>query len=216
MPAGMLDALKMLPMVSRLRDLMPKTVSDAPCQEVVQARRHRSTSSRSSSAGPRTAAATSRCRWCSRRIPKPARATSAPTACRCSTAQSTGMHWQRHKGGAQHYRVAERLGQRLPVAVALGPDPGAGVLGDGADARRARRADAGGLPAPRARRAGEVRHRRPRGAGERADHPRGLRRARRAPPRRAVRRSHRLLLASRRLSGLPPHVHHAAASGRSI
>ena len=37
--------------------------------------------------------------------------------------RSTGMHWQRHKGGAQHYRVAERLGKRMPVAVALGPDP---------------------------------------------------------------------------------------------
>jgi 4-hydroxy-3-polyprenylbenzoate decarboxylase len=37
--------------------------------------------------------------------------------------RSTGMHWQRHKGGAQHYRVAERLKQRMPVAVALGPDP---------------------------------------------------------------------------------------------
>src|SRR5687767_3603341 len=35
-PAGMLDALKMLPTVSRLRDLMPRTVSDAPCQEVVR------------------------------------------------------------------------------------------------------------------------------------------------------------------------------------
>ena len=35
-PAGMIDALKMLPMVGRLRDLMPKTVSDAPCQEVVE------------------------------------------------------------------------------------------------------------------------------------------------------------------------------------
>ena len=33
------------------------------------------------------------------------------------------MHWQRHKGGAQHYRVAERLGKRLDVSVALGPDP---------------------------------------------------------------------------------------------
>jgi 4-hydroxy-3-polyprenylbenzoate decarboxylase len=37
--------------------------------------------------------------------------------------RTTGMHWQRHKGGAQHHRVAERLGKRLPVAVALGPDP---------------------------------------------------------------------------------------------
>ena len=35
MPAGIMDALKMLPMVGRLRDLMPKTVKDAPCQEIV-------------------------------------------------------------------------------------------------------------------------------------------------------------------------------------
>ena len=35
-PAGMLDTLKMLPMLGRLRDLMPKTVSDAPCQEVIE------------------------------------------------------------------------------------------------------------------------------------------------------------------------------------
>ncbi len=36
---------------------------------------------------------------------------------------TTGMHWHTHKGGAHHYRVAERLGQDLPVAVAIGPDP---------------------------------------------------------------------------------------------
>src|SRR5437588_3658413 len=35
MPAGIMDALKMLPMVGRLRDLMPRTVSDAPCHEIV-------------------------------------------------------------------------------------------------------------------------------------------------------------------------------------
>src|SRR4051795_5769993 len=36
MPEGIMDALKMLPMIGRLRDLMPKTVKDAPCQEIVQ------------------------------------------------------------------------------------------------------------------------------------------------------------------------------------
>src|SRR4051812_4498529 len=36
MPKGMLDALKMLPLVGRLSDLLPKTVKDAPCQEVVR------------------------------------------------------------------------------------------------------------------------------------------------------------------------------------
>ena len=36
MPKGFMDALKMLPLVNRLTDLMPKTVKDAPCQEVVK------------------------------------------------------------------------------------------------------------------------------------------------------------------------------------
>jgi hypothetical protein len=85
MPSGLLDTLKMLPMVNRLRDLMPKTVADAPCQAVV--RRNgtlddipilkcwpedggRYITSLSSSPG----------------IRRPASATSAPTACRCTTA----------------------------------------------------------------------------------------------------------------------------------
>lgn len=36
---------------------------------------------------------------------------------------STGMHWQIQKGGGFHYGVAERLGQPLPVNVAIGADP---------------------------------------------------------------------------------------------
>jgi len=36
---------------------------------------------------------------------------------------TAGMHWHTHKGGAHHYRVAERLGKSLEVAVAIGPDP---------------------------------------------------------------------------------------------
>jgi len=35
-PGGVLDTIKMLPMLGRLTDLMPKTVSSAPCQEVVK------------------------------------------------------------------------------------------------------------------------------------------------------------------------------------
>ena len=37
--------------------------------------------------------------------------------------RTTGMHWQRHKGGAQHHRVAEKMGKRLEVAVALSAEP---------------------------------------------------------------------------------------------
>lgn len=38
-------------------------------------------------------------------------------------AARAGMHWQIMKGGGYHYAAAERLGQPLPVAVAIGADP---------------------------------------------------------------------------------------------
>ncbi len=38
--------------------------------------------------------------------------------------RTLGMHWQLHKGGAEHQRQAERAGlARIPVAVSLGGDP---------------------------------------------------------------------------------------------
>jgi len=122
MPAGMLDALKMLPMVNRLRDLMPKMVGSAPCQEVVR------------KAGSLDELPILKC-WPEdggRYITLPLVFTKDPETgtrnigtyrMQVFDGRTTGMHWQRHKGGAQHYRVAERLRKRLPVAVALGPDP---------------------------------------------------------------------------------------------
>ncbi|HEY8469417.1 MAG TPA: menaquinone biosynthesis decarboxylase [Longimicrobiales bacterium] len=37
--------------------------------------------------------------------------------------RTTMMHWQRHKGGAAHYRKYRERGERMPVVVALGADP---------------------------------------------------------------------------------------------
>ncbi|MGE5829154.1 MAG: menaquinone biosynthesis decarboxylase [Micromonosporaceae bacterium] len=37
--------------------------------------------------------------------------------------RSVGMHWQIHKDSTAHHAVAERLGERLPVAIAFGCDP---------------------------------------------------------------------------------------------
>jgi 4-hydroxy-3-polyprenylbenzoate decarboxylase len=122
MPEGIMDALKMLPMVGRLRDLMPKTVKDAPCQEIV--RRD----------GTLDDLPILKC-WPEdggRFITLPLVFTKDPESgmrnigtyrMQVFDGRTTGMHWQRHKGGAQHYRVAERLGRRLDVAVALSPEP---------------------------------------------------------------------------------------------
>ncbi len=37
--------------------------------------------------------------------------------------RTLGLHWHPQKGGAQHLRLAEKRGETLEVAVALGPDP---------------------------------------------------------------------------------------------
>jgi 4-hydroxy-3-polyprenylbenzoate decarboxylase len=122
MPAGIMQALKMLPMVARLRDLMPKTVKDAPCQEIV---RHDGTIDELPilTCWPGDGG---------RYITLPLVFTKDPEhgirnigtyRMQVFDGRTAGMHWQRHKGGAQHYRVAERLGKRLEVAVALSPEP---------------------------------------------------------------------------------------------
>jgi len=122
MPAGIMDALKMLPMIGRLRDLMPKTVGDAACQEVV------------ARDGTLDALPILKC-WPEdggRYITFPLVFTKDPESgmrnigtyrMQVFDSRSTGMHWQRHKGGAQHHRVAERLRRRLEVAVALSCEP---------------------------------------------------------------------------------------------
>jgi 4-hydroxy-3-polyprenylbenzoate decarboxylase len=122
MPEGIMDALRMLPMVGRLRDLMPKTVKDAACQEIVDKN------------GTFDALPILKC-WPEdggRYITFPLVFTKDPETgvrnigtyrMQVFDARSTAMHWQRHKGGAQHYRVAERLGKRLEVAASLSPEP---------------------------------------------------------------------------------------------
>ncbi|HSN49747.1 MAG TPA: menaquinone biosynthesis decarboxylase, partial [Bacteroidales bacterium] len=36
---------------------------------------------------------------------------------------TTGMHWQRHKTGANHFEAWKAIGKRMPVSVTLGGDP---------------------------------------------------------------------------------------------
>jgi len=122
MPKGFIDALKMLPLVNRLTDLMPKTVKDGPCQEVV-----------SPSGGldelpilktwPDDGGPFITLPLVFTKDPETGMRNIGTYRMQVYDRRTTGMHWQRHKGGAQHHRVAERLGKRLEVAVALGADP---------------------------------------------------------------------------------------------
>jgi 4-hydroxy-3-polyprenylbenzoate decarboxylase len=122
MPRGFMDALKMMPLVSRLTDLMPKTVKDAPCQEIVK-----------TDGGldelpvlttwPEDGGPFITLPLVITRDPETGMRNIGTYRMQVYDRRTTGMHWQRHKGGAQHHRVAERQGKRLEVAVALGADP---------------------------------------------------------------------------------------------
>ena len=202
-PRGFMDALKLMPLVSRLTDLMPKTVKDAPCQEVVKP-----------DGGldelpvlktwPEDGGPFITLPLVITRDPETGMRNIGTYRMQVYDRRTTGMHWQRHKGGAQHHRVAERLGKRLEVAVALGADP---VLTYSATAPMPEGLDELMLAGVLGKRRVELVKCRtidlevPANAqivlegyvepGER----------RREGP---VRRSHRPVLAGRRLSGLPP------------
>lgn len=122
MPRGFMDALKMMPLVSRLTDLMPKTVKDAPSQEVVKLDGGLDElpvlTTWPEDGGPFITLP-----LVITRDPETGMRNIGTYRMQVYDRRTTGMHWQRHKGGAQHHRVAERMGKRLEVAVALGADP---------------------------------------------------------------------------------------------
>ena len=121
-PRGFMDALKLMPLVTRLTDLMPKTVSDAPVQEIVKTDGGLDElpilTTWPDDGGPFITLP-----LVITKDPETGHRNIGTYRMQVFDRRTTGMHWQRHKGGAQHHRVAERLGKRLEVAVALGADP---------------------------------------------------------------------------------------------
>ncbi len=130
--------------------------------------------------------------------------------------RTTGMHWQTHKQGAEHYRrrTADGKPGRMDVAVAIGSDPATMYSAILPLAARSRRDDDRGFPARQAGRDGEVPYDRSRSSRECGDRARRLRRAGRAAHGGTVRRPYRLLFAGRRVSGVPRDVHHAEEGTR--
>ena len=124
MPGSLFDKLRRLGDLFDLAKAGPKRVRSAPCQEVVE------------TAEPSLAALpVLRC-WPAdggRYITLPMVFTRDPVTRARNVGmyrlqvyddRTLGMHWQIHKGSAEHQRVAEeRGGRRMEVAIALGGDP---------------------------------------------------------------------------------------------
>jgi len=123
-PDTLIKKLKMLPKLARLANIFPKAVAKAPCQEVVlrddevDLTRIPVLTCWPQDGGPFVTLP-----LVFTHHPETGKRNLGMYRLQVYDKNTTGMHWHRHKGGAQHYRVAERLGERLPVAVAIGADP---------------------------------------------------------------------------------------------
>ena len=80
-------------------------------------------------------------------------------------ARTVGLHWQIHKDSNAHAAVAERRGERLPVAIAFGCEPAVTYAARAPLPARDRRVPVRGLPARRAGRDGRLPVRAAAGAG---------------------------------------------------
>ncbi len=147
----------MMPLVSRLTDLMPKTVKDAPCQDVVKMDGGLDElpvlTTWPEDGGPFITLP-----LVITRDPETGMRNIGTYRMQVYDRRTTGMHWQRHKGGAQHHRVAERLGPAPRRRGRARCRSRPAVRGDRAHARGAGRTDARRRAVQTPRRDGEVPH----------------------------------------------------------
>ncbi len=121
-PGSLKESLSLLPKLSSLKSLIPKKVSSPPCQEVVTREPDLSRlpilKTWPGDAGPFITLP-----QVITRDPETGVRNVGMYRLQVFDEQSTGMHWHPHKGGAQHFARYRELGQKMPVAVALGGDP---------------------------------------------------------------------------------------------
>ncbi len=125
MPTGLMGKLKMLPKLAEMGNFFPKDVSSGPCKEVIQKDNFSLDEFPILHCWPQDGG---------RYITLPLVFSKNPTTgnrncgmyrMQVYDSRTTGMHWQLHKQGADHYRQLLKEGkqQRMPIAVAIGADP---------------------------------------------------------------------------------------------
>ncbi len=122
-PEGFLDKLRMLPRLKQMGDLFPKTVKNGRCQEVVETENIDITRLPVLKCWPQDGGRFVTLPLVITRHPETGQSNMGMYRMQLFDGVTTGMHWHPHKGGAQHYRLAEERNERLPVAVAIGSDP---------------------------------------------------------------------------------------------
>lgn len=123
-PDTLIKKLKMVPKLKRMTNAMPKMVKKGPCQEIVLKEDEVDLGLLPVlKCWPEDGGPFITLPVVFTKHPETGIRNAGMYRMQVYDKNTTGMHWHTHKGGAHHYRVAERLGQDLQVAVAIGPDP---------------------------------------------------------------------------------------------
>jgi 4-hydroxy-3-polyprenylbenzoate decarboxylase len=132
-PEGFLDKVKLLPLISELGSFFPKVVKGGPAREVIEKDNLSLAHFPIMKCWPQDGGRFITFPMVITRSPKTGRRNVGCYRLQVYDERTTGMHWQIHKGGAEHFRWVERLRSpgearqgkrgRMDVAVAIGADP---------------------------------------------------------------------------------------------
>ena len=120
-PEGMLGKLKMLPKLAEMGSFFPRTVTKAPCQEVVQTEGFSLFDIPVLKCWPEDGGRYITLPMVFSKNPETGKRNCGMYRIQVYDERTTGMHWQTHKQGAEHFR--RTTGPRMDVAVAIGCDP---------------------------------------------------------------------------------------------
>jgi 4-hydroxy-3-polyprenylbenzoate decarboxylase len=128
-PQGFLDKVKMLPQLAEMGKFFPRTVSTGPCKEVVRKENFSLNEFPILQCWPKDAGRFITLPCVITRDPKSGKRNVGMYRMQVYDERTTGMHWQRQKIGAEHYREALRR------AASTNPEgapskPGFGLGGD--------------------------------------------------------------------------------------
>jgi 4-hydroxy-3-polyprenylbenzoate decarboxylase len=125
MPEGLLGKLKMLPKLAEMGAFFPKIVTKGACQEVVKTENFSLRDYPVLTCWPGDGGPFITLPMVFSRNPETGKRNCGMYRLQVFDDRTTGMHWQTHKQGAEHYRrnVAEGKATRMDVAVAIGADP---------------------------------------------------------------------------------------------
>ena len=122
---GIVDKLKMLPMLGQFASWMPKVRSGrGECQEVIlQGDKADITKLPVITCWPKDGGPFVTLPVIHTKDPNAGTRNVGMYRMQVFGPQLTGMHWHKHKVSAKHFNEYKKLGKRMPVAVALGGDP---------------------------------------------------------------------------------------------